>query len=176
VKKLVPVLIVLFAAIAGAVRGACMKAVPGDFLRYHRAGRLVATGRADLIYDAKFLAEQNVYAAERVPGDYDDLEELEFKYAPAMAVAMAPLGALSPRTANTIWTAWNMALVAALLVAAWSWCARGLSAWWMLVPIAVLGRTMQSNITLGQLNPSAIVPATIGLVLLARGGTARRER
>lgn len=169
-KRLAPLLLVLLlAAVAGAVRGANMKAVPGDFLRYHRAGRLVATGRADLVYDRKFRAKQSVYADERVPGGDDGLKEMEFKYAPATAVMMAPLGALSPKTANTIWTAWNTMLVAALLLAAWEWCAGGLSAWWMVVPCVVLARTMQANVTLGQINPSAIVPATVGLLVLSRG-------
>jgi hypothetical protein len=169
VRRLAAVLIVVAAALAGAVRGMNAKTVPGDFLRYHRAGRLVWTGRAELVYDEEFLAQQSVYAAEREPGGEDDLKEMEFKYAPATAVLMAPLGALSPRTASAIWMAWNTALIAAMLVAVWGWCGAGLSPWWMAVPLAELVRTMQSNLTLGQLNPSAIVPATIGMALLARG-------
>jgi hypothetical protein len=39
----------------------------------------------------------------------------------------------------------------------------------MVVPCVVLARTMQANVTLGQINPSAIVPATVGLLVLSRG-------
>ncbi len=167
-KRFVPLLVVLLAAVFGALRAASMKDVPGDFLRYHRAGRLVATGRADLVYDESFLAKQTVYADERKPGG-DDLTEMEFKYAPALAVMMAPLGALPPRAANVVWGAWNAALIAALFVAAWSWCGAGLAAWWILVPLAVLWRIATSNLNLGQLNPTSIVPASLGLWLVSRG-------
>jgi hypothetical protein len=167
-KRFVPVLIVLLAAAVGALRAGMASRVAGDFLRYHRAGRLVATGRADLVYDAKFLAEKSVYADERVPGG-DDLAEKEFKYSPALAVMMAPLGALSPRAASVIWGAWNEALLAAMLVVLWSWCGDGISPWWAFVPLVVLWRQLDGNVRLGQINLTAIVPATIGAWILSRG-------
>ena len=166
-KRLVPLVILVLAAIGGALRAANMRALPGDFLRYHRAGRLVATGRAELIYDEAFLELQSVYAGERTATE--SMREMEFKYAPAMAVMMAPLGALPARAANTIWGALNTVLIAAMCLVAWRWCAAGLSPWWMLVPLAVLWRTIQSNIVLGQLNTIAITSATAGLWLLSRG-------
>ena len=46
-RRLLPLLLVLLAAGVGAMRAGAMKQVPGDFLRYHRAGRLVVTGRAE---------------------------------------------------------------------------------------------------------------------------------
>lgn len=168
-RRLLPLLIVLLAAGVGAMRAGAMKQVPGDFLRYHRAGRLVVTGRAERLYDMKFLATQAVYAQEREPGK---LTEYEFKYAPALAVMMAPLGALPPRAANVIWCAWNAALMAGMFLVLWRWCAAGLPAWsmlWMLVPIVVLLRPILDNVNNGQVNPAAIVPATIGAWLLSRG-------
>lgn len=161
------VIIVLLAAVLGALRGAAMRQVPGDFLRYHRAGRLVATGRADLIYDAAFLRRQEVYAAERTKGG-DPLFEEEFKYGPATAVLMAPLGALPVRPANAIWSAWNAGLIAWMFVACWQLCGASVSAWFVLVPIVVCLRLIGSNVSLGQINPCAIVPATLGMVWLAR--------
>jgi hypothetical protein len=167
VRRLLPLLIVLLAAGIGAARGVGMKQVPGDFLRYHRAGRMVVTGQAGLLYDPQYLETQAVYAAERLPGG-DSLIEREFKYAPGLAILMAPLGALPPHAANVIWCAWNTALMAAMFLVLWRWCAGGLSAWWMLVPLVVLLRPVLDNISLGQLNPSAIVPATVGVWWLAR--------
>jgi hypothetical protein len=168
VNRVCALIVVVVAALVGALRAANATNVPGDFLRYHRAGRLVATGRADLVYDEAFLARQSVYADERVPGA-GDLTELEFKYAPALAVMMAPLGALPPRAASIVWGAWNEALLATMFVVLWTWCGAGLSAWWILVPIAVLWRSVDGNVRLGQLNPSAIVPATVAAWMLARG-------
>ena len=166
-KRLLPLLIVLIVAGIGAARGAGMKHVPGDFLRYHRAGRMIVTGQAALLYDPQFLESQAVYANEREPGG-DPLLELEFKYAPGLAILLAPLGALPPRAATVIWCAWNAALVALLFLVSWRWCAAGRSAWWMLAPIVVLLRPALDNVNLGQVNPSAIVPATVGLWWLAR--------
>jgi hypothetical protein len=171
VKRLLPLLVVLVAAVAGALRGADKSVVSTDFLRYHRAGRLVLQGRADRIYDTEFLAEQSVYAAEREPGG-DPLPEYEFKYAPALAVMMAPLSALPPRAASVVWTAGIAAAVAWMFVVAWRWCGERVSAGWLVLPLLVLARPVSSNVQLGQLNAFAIVPATIGLVLVARG----RER
>jgi hypothetical protein len=168
VNRRLALLIILLAAAFGAYRGAVSSSVSGDFLRYHRAGRLVATGRADLVYDHALLDAQGVYADERVPGG-DKLYEREFKYAPALAVMMAPLGAMPPRAANIVWDAWNQALVAAMIVALWSWCGDGVSKWWALVPIVALIRPLDSNVRLGQINLTAIVPATVGVWLLARG-------
>jgi hypothetical protein len=171
VKRFLPSLLVLLAALAGAGRVALRRTVPGDFLRYHRAGRLVVTGRAELIYDADFLLEQSVYAEERESGG-DRLRESEFKYAPAFAVAMAPLGALPPRPASIVWGALGAGLLATMLIVAWRWCGAGLSPWWMAVPVACLVRPLTDNVSLGQINPWAIGTATIGLALVARGREA----
>ena len=64
----------------------------------HRAGRIVATGNADRLY-------------EREPRFkvYDDpgLKEMQFRYLPAFAVLMTPLGALPVKAAEAIWAVWN---------------------------------------------------------------------
>ena len=168
-------LVLALAAVSGAPPALQSAEVPGDFLRYHRAGRLVATGRAAGLYDTELLAAQQVYAAERADertrhGDAaDPYQEHEFKYAPAMAVLMAPLGTLHPRTANVLWSVWNALLLAGLVLAAWRLAfADDVHGVWLVPPLVVLARTLNDNHNLGQLNPSAIVPAVLGLVLLAR--------
>lgn len=161
-------IVVLVAALAGGLRGAFRTAVSTDFLRYHRAGRLVLSGRAELIYDAAFLAEQSVYADERRPGG-DPLREYEFKYAPALAVMMAPLAALPPRAASVVWLAGIAALTAWMFCVAWRWCGEGVSRWWLLVPLVILARPVGDNVALAQLNVFSLAPATIGLAMLARG-------
>ncbi len=170
VAALVVVLLVVLVSVVRATRD-----VPGDFLRYHRAGRLVATGRAELLYDVKYLRGQHVYAAERREEaatrgrDAEDYVEHEWKYAPAAAVMMAPLGVLHPRPAAIVWAAWNGFLVAVLFLACWRACSGGASAWWMLAPCIALARPAQDNVQLGQVNLSAIVPATVALLVLAHG-------
>lgn len=167
-KRFLPLLIVIAAALLGGARAAAMRDVPGDFLRYHRAGRLVVDGLSDKLYDEDYLKGRSAYADERVEGG-DELDEKEFKYSPAFAVAMAPLGALSARTANVLWGAWNAALLAALFVAAWTWCGAGVSAWWLVVPAVVLLRIVTKNFNNGQVNPSAIAPSVVGLWAVSRG-------
>lgn len=168
-------LVIAALSLAGALKAIGSK-VPGDFLRYHRAGRLVATGRAELLYDAESLAAATVYVAERrearAAGARDDFPEREFKYAPALAVMMAPLGALHPRTAAIVWGAWNGALLGVVFCAAWAYAARGVHAAWMLVPGLVLLRAANDNVNLGQLNLSAIAPATLAFLCVARGRDA----
>ena len=167
-KRFLPLLIVVVAALLGALRGADRSQISTDFLRYHRAGRLVLTGRADLIYDAAFLAEQSVYARDREPGG-DPLREFEFKYAPAFAVMMAPLAALPPRAASVLWMAGIAASIAWMFVVLWRWCGQGISAWWLALPLLVLARPVWSNVQLAQVNAYSLVPATVGLVFVARG-------
>lgn len=172
-----PLLLVLLVTLVSGVRAANARKVPGDFLRYHRAGRLVSTGLAEKLYDVKFLRGAHVYAAERAAEasaasregrSADPLPEREFKYLPAAAVLLAPLGALHPRTANTIWGAWNGFLVACLFLFAWRFCAGGKRAAWMILPVLALAHAANDNLNLGQLNPSALVPATLGVILVFR--------
>ncbi|MCE9637933.1 MAG: DUF2029 domain-containing protein [Planctomycetes bacterium] len=164
----------------GGLRAAFSKNVGGDFLRYHRAGRLVATGNADHLYDVTWLREQRVYREEReasraaveASGSTEKPEryfEEEFKYLPATAVLLAPVGALHPRTGWIVWGAWNGALIAIAFAAAWSFAARGASWRWALIPLVLLLRAANDNANLGQLNPSAIAPAMVALWALDRG-------
>ncbi len=173
-RTLAAVLVVLAAALVGALRSSATE-LPGDFLRYHRAGRMVVRGDAAHLYDVQWLRAQRVYAEERAAekaergADADPYAEYEFKYVPAMACLMAPLGALHPRTAVVLWGAWNAALLALLVIASWRAAALlDVPRVWLLVPLAVLARSINDNQNLGQLNPSAIVPATLGLLLVAR--------
>ncbi len=182
-SRLIPFLIILLVTIVGGVRSSMSRHVAGDFLRYHRAGRLIATGHADQLYDVEYRRGAHVYAEERAEelarrGDKaDEFKELEYKYMPATAVLLAPLGALHPRTANTLWGAWNGFLIGLLFVSAWSMCTAvsggklsggTLSGHWMWLPVIALGHAANDNHNLGQLNPSAIAPATVAVVLLAR--------
>lgn len=174
----IPLLVILAFALIGGFRASASRHVGGDFLRYHRAGRLVATGRAELLYDKAYLRRAEVYAAEReadlaVRGaKADDFPEMEFKYDPALAVLLAPFGALPPRAGWVAWGAWNGAMIAITFLAAWAVCRRmapGASWAWALAPVAVLLHKANSNHNLGQLNPSAIAPATVAAWLFLRG-------
>ena len=168
-------LFVLLFTVFGAVRASFSHSVGGDFIRYHRAGRLVATGNADHLYDPVWLTEQRVYTEERAAEfaahgkDADDYFEEEFKYLPATAVLLAPVGALHPRTAWAVWGGWNGLMIALALAAAWDFAARGTSLRWALIPGVLLFRLVGENMNLGQLNPSAIGPAVIAVWALDRG-------
>lgn len=170
-RRLTLVFVILLVAIS-LVRATASRKVGGDFLRYHRAGRLVATGREDLIYDETALRKQIVYAEERAAeraerGDRADrLEEMEFKYDPSFAVFMAPFGALPPRTGWTLWGGWNALMVGLTFAAAWS-LAR-LPWKWSLLPLLVLAHKVNANINLGQINPTAICAATVAMWFAAR--------
>lgn len=162
-------------AVFGGVRAWFSHGIGGDFLRYHRAGRMVVTGRADLLYDEAFLARQQVYAEERrsAPADADGwretFPEAEYKYLPATAVMLAPLGALHPRLAWALWGSWNATLIVLTFAAAWDLAARGSPWTWALLPLVILVREAVQNQNLGQLNPSAIAPATLAVWALDRG-------
>jgi hypothetical protein len=145
---LVVTLLCCAGAAAGAASMAVYRGVPGDFARYHRAGRLVATGNADLLYDAEHLAARRVYAEERAsespevrPGK-EAFPEEEFKYLPATAVLMAPLGSMRLYPAKVVWGAWNGFLIGLLFATCWRACAGGRSGWLLLVPVGLLFATL----------------------------------
>ncbi|MCG3134724.1 MAG: hypothetical protein HMLKMBBP_02075 [Planctomycetes bacterium] len=178
----IPLLVILVCALLGGLRASRSRHVGGDFLRYHRAGRLVATGRAELLYDKAFLRRAEVYAEERAAdraargAKADDFPEMEFKYDPALAVLLAPVGALGPRGGWIAWGAWNGAMIAVTFLAAWAACRRiapGASWAFALAPVAALLHKANSNHNLGQLNPSAIAPATVAAWLLLRGNETK---
>ncbi len=104
-RRIAPLLAVLVATILGAVQMGLYRGVPGDLRRYHRAGRMVVTGDSVRFYDEAYLAGNHVYEEERREdrerrGDRaDPFPEREFKYLPATAVLMAPLGTMK------LWTA-----------------------------------------------------------------------
>ncbi len=173
-RRIALIIVLVFASVA-AFRSTFSRDVPGDFLRYHRAGRLVATGKADKLYDKQYLRGQHVYAEERAEElrtegeDADDLHEKNFKYLPATAVLIAPFGALHPRSGSVLWTFWNGLLIATMFVACWRAAAGGLKWTWALIPLLVLLRVANDNLQLGQLNPTAIASATLAVLLLSRG-------
>jgi hypothetical protein len=80
---------------------------------------------------------------------------------------MAPFGALAPRTGWTLWGGWNALMVGLTFAAAWS-LAR-LPWKWSLLPFLVLAHKVNSNINLGQINPTAICAATVAMWFAARG-------
>lgn len=179
-KRALPLLLILLVTIVSGVReGTSSSDVPGDFLRYHRAGRVVWTGLEDKLYDMRYTRGQHVYAQERAADlerrgeDADDFVEREWKYAPATAVMLAPIGSLHPKTGIALWGAWNGFLISLCWVACWHWASQAtgkpLSGHWMWLAVLALWRIGEDNLHLGQLNPSAIVPATLGLYCLARG-------
>ncbi len=90
---------VAVAAVAGGLRAALREGRPaGDFLRYARAGALVARGEERLLYDETVIRENVVW------GDRSRFPENRYRYSPGLAVVMAPVGALPPDTA---WIAWS---------------------------------------------------------------------
>lgn len=173
-----PWLLVLAVAVASGWRATHSRKVGGDFLRYHRAGRLVSTGRADEIYSVELLHAQSVYAEERAAdraerGERGDpLVEREFKYLPATAVLLAPLGSLHPRDAWVVWSGWNGLMVGLTFLAAWRVAAQVTKARWFLVVALVLLHTANDNLLLGQLNPTAIAAATTAVWAVTRGKDA----
>lgn len=177
-RRWAPLLVVLAFAAVCALRASASRKVGGDFLRYHRAGRLVVTGDADRLYDVGLLRAQSVYAEERAieaaaaaaaGRSADPFPEREFKYLPATAVLMAPFGALHPRTGWVLWGAWNGLLVGLTFLAAWRVCAQGVATKWFAAVAVVLLHAANDNLNLGQLNPSAIAPATLAIWALAAG-------
>ena len=131
--------------VAGADRPA------GDFLRYERAATLVARGEGALLYDEKERIAAHVW------GDRKNLPEQGFRYAPGLAVAMAPLGALPPETAWPIWSgicAGLTALGAGLAVAlAVRRLPPGTCPWLPVVAAVVpLYALYSENVMLGQMN------------------------
>ncbi len=179
-RRLLAVLLIALFAVLAAVRSTGAHRVGGDFLRYHRAGRVVATGDAAHLYDMDWIGGQRVYAKERAedlaargPKAADAFEEMEFKYDPSFAVLMAPLGALHPRTAWTIWAAWNGLLLGITFAAAFSLA--GLRWPWTVIPLLVLAQATNSNLLLGQVNPTAIAAATVACWLLARSSDLRAD-
>jgi lipid-A-disaccharide synthase-like uncharacterized protein len=137
--------------------------IAGDFLRYHRAGRIVATGHADRLYDRDY----DPYPEEEIRG-------LRFKYLPAFAVLMAPLGALPPKAAEVLWALLNAFDIILTLAVSWWLCRRyGARAAWMWVPLLFVLRFAWDNVNLGQVNPTIVLAATGGIYLVETGRPAR---
>jgi lipid-A-disaccharide synthase-like uncharacterized protein len=142
-------------AIFLAIRTVRSDEVAGDFLRYHRAGRMVLTGRAGHLYDKDPLFD--VYEEE-------EYVEESFRYLPAFAVLMAPISALPPKVAEVLWTRLNTLNYALLLLVSWWLCRRfGAGAGWMWIPFLFTIRFGWDNLNLGQINPSVFALAITGV-------------
>lgn len=159
------VIVVFSVALAALLAGRVLKSKhpAGDFLRYHRAGHIVATGNAAKLYkdgDEFYhaYAESWPELAER---------ERRFRYLPTFAVLMAPLGMLPPRLAEVLW-AWHNAFcfLMTLAICRWFTTRYGVRAAWMWVPVLFTLRFGWDNINLGQINPTMILCATAGLYLV----------
>ncbi|MEN8150314.1 MAG: lipid-A-disaccharide synthase N-terminal domain-containing protein [Planctomycetota bacterium] len=129
--------------------------VAGDFLRYHRAGRMVLTGEGTHLYDRH--PHFDVYPDERYV-------EQPFRYLPAFAVVMAPVAALPPKAAELLWTWLNALNYVLILWISWRLCERfGGRAAWMWIPFFLTIRFGWGNLNLGQINPTVIMLAMAGV-------------
>jgi len=161
------VLCIFFVLLTGAMTAKVMhsKRPAGDFLRYHRAGRIIATGNADRLYERE--------PRFKVYGD-PGIKEMQFRYLPAFAVLMTPLGALPIKTAEAIWAVWNAVAWLLTLAVCWWFVRRfGARAGWMWLPFLLTARFGWDNINLGQINPTIILCATAGLYLVETGRPVR---
>ncbi len=159
-------LIVAGALLAGgvAVRTLSSRNVAGDFLRYHRAGRIVVRGEADHLYDRRPLFD--AYPDPR-------FRERNFRYLPAFAVLMAPLGLLPPRAAGTLWALGNAAAFVLILWVSFRLCRRlGARRTLFWVPVLFALRYGWDNLSLGQVNPLVILCALAGIHLVEKGRDA----
>ena len=152
--------IVLLAVLAGGfltARTLRTDEVAGDFLRYHRAGRMVLMGEGTHLYDRHPLFD--VYPDDRHV-------ERPFRYLPAFAVVMAPVALLEPKAAEVVWALWNALNYALILLLSWRLC-RGLGgrAVWMWIPLFLTIRFGWGNLNLGQINPTVVMLAMTGVWL-----------
>lgn len=151
------------AALAAGLRAAVSAEPAGDFLRYDRAGTMVWKGEAAHLYDDAWKTWKD-----------PSLEERRYRYAPGLAVALSPMGAMPPRTAWVLWSAACGALVAGgagLAVAlALRRLPEGGSPWIpaaaAVVPLAAL---FLENVKLGQMNCWAFGLSMAALFALDRG-------
>ena len=167
--RFVLTVVVLAAAIAAALREGLRDSRPaGDFLRYDRAGILVWRGQADRIYD-DLGVDRNI-----VWNDPENLPEARFRYSPALAVLLSPLGALPVETSWVIWSAICGALTALGAGLAAAMAVRRLPGGnpaWIPVAAAVLPllHLYAENIKLGQMNCFAFGFCMIALYAFDRG-------
>lgn len=169
--RTVLLVVVALAAVTGFVRALALPAdrgPPGDFLRYGRAATLVWRGEGELLYDTGARARSAVW------GDPVRLPEKRYRYAPGLAVVLAPLGALAPATAWTLWSALCAALVAAGAGLAVALALRRLPeagpAWLPLAAAVVpLVHLYTENVKLGQMNCLAFALSVGALWALDRG-------
>lgn len=145
-------LLVVAAGILAGVRALVRDSnPPGDFLRYDRAGALVWRGDGNRIYDDAYRKSNPVW------NDRENLPEDRFRYSPALAVLIAPVGALPPRAGYVVWSIITAALVALGVGLAAEMAVRrlapGSAPWWPAVLAGVpLVHLYTENVKLGQMN------------------------
>ena len=169
----VVVAIVAFVAAFAGIRAAVATKRPaGDFLRYDRAATLVWRGASERLYDNTDLASGPVWH------DPVRFPEKSFRYSPALAVMLAPLGALPPQQGWIVWSMLCGALVAGGAALSGALGGRGLPApsrlRWLPAAVAVLPllHLYSENLKLGQMNCLAFGCSVGSLWALER----RRER
>jgi hypothetical protein len=168
-----PFRVVAFAALFGALfaglRAGLVTTRPaGDFLRYQRAATLVWRGEANLLYDAVAVR------AHRAWGDPARYPEMRYRYSPALATAMAPLGALPPARAWVVWSALCGAMTAGGAAAAAVLGLRRLppsGRRWIPVAAATIPllALYSENVKLGQMNCFAFGLSVAALLAVDRG-------
>lgn len=131
--------------------------VSGDFARYYTAGKMIANGEHDNLYD-----EVNVL----------DRFKHNFRYLPIFAILMSPLSLLPIRIAFWIWkllhiTAYTSGLWFSYKIAR----EKPHSAKWMILPFLFTVRLFIQNLQLGQINP-----IVIGLTIAGVFAWARRKQ
>jgi len=121
---------------------------------------MVLMGEADHLYDRAPLFD--VYPEERYV-------EQPFRYLPAFAVVMAPVGLLTPELAEVLWTWLNAFNFTFILILSWRLCRRfGARAVWMWIPFLFMIRYGWDNLNLGQINPTVIMLAMTGIFMTER--------
>ncbi|MHC4821737.1 MAG: glycosyltransferase family 87 protein, partial [Planctomycetota bacterium] len=141
--------------------------ISGDFLRYVRSGTLVVRGESHLIYDRDARRSAHVW------GDPENLPEMRYKYSPALAVLLSPLGALPLRAAWGLWAFAVAAAVVAGLALTVDLAARRLPdprlAW---IPALAAGPPLihlyLENVKLGQMNAFAFLGAVAAVWAIDR--------
>jgi len=130
--------------------------VAGDFARYYEAGKVVAHGEPERLYEDMSIL-----------GRF----EHSFRYLPIFAIVMAPLSLLSIEAAFCVWQWLHVAGFALCFVASLRMARDGPrpSAWWLLIPFLFSVRLMIGNFQLGQINPIVITLTLTGIWACYRG-------
>ncbi len=132
----------------------------GDFLQFYTAGSIVARGESARLYDQEYFREL------QAPLRDDPQRSL---YPPTLALAVAPLGRLSPSAALDVW--WVLQIACLAVCATIFFRTTPLPRHWrinMLLGLAAL-LPMWIAVGIGHLSPMLLLVLTCGLTLHRRG-------